>query len=280
MNVKNVIFGATYAGLAAAMNAPTDTLVVDSCLQVGYEFTDSFRCAVAPDLSTADILARSFLGEARERNMLDIAGYPHSIQLSGLLAEWSIRQGVHLLLLSHVIEIVKNDHSFSVTLFNTQGSQTIETERIIDTTMPCIDRDKCVCPAISKSLCCLIKATDDPLCEARADAGYASNKTRLLQNRPCGMRVLEMDLPMATDWQNARSRLLNFWFNRPKTLRHDRLVHIATTFAYRLHQANDTLSQSIWGGVKISDNWHWIPSAVQPDLFSAFARGAACLKRT
>ena len=130
---KTLIIGATALGIgkACALNDP-DTLLTDSGIICAHEFTACYKAGRINTETALSAPSEKLLSKMRECNLVE-DGNISIPSVSGILAEMLLNSGTRVMFMTEVTHIEKTENGFNVTLFSSDGFETVFTEKILDT---------------------------------------------------------------------------------------------------------------------------------------------------
>ena len=130
---KILIIGATASGIGKAYKLnDTSTLLVDSGIICGHEFTASYKYGRIDERSPLSDEAIQLLSKIRECNLIE-NGDISTPSVSGILAVMLLNSGTQVMFMTEVTSVDKADGGFNVTVFSPDGFETVFVEKIFDT---------------------------------------------------------------------------------------------------------------------------------------------------
>ncbi|MFD2700844.1 hypothetical protein ACFSVM_10225 [Paenibacillus shunpengii] len=253
--VSTVIIGASFLGLGLASRLGPDVLVIEPSNGVGNEFIRSFRLS---DRKYTPVTASGveLLRELILRNVTDKEGRLHLPGMMPVMIQHITGQKLHVRMQTQVVEVHLRDGKFEVVCYDASGFRYFVADRLVDTTSQCVTRNGQGCVK-TKSLNMMLLGTFGTHHSEESSAytiyqGHFPNET-----------VLKFAVDPMDDWITARSKLFDFWLNRPEPLRHCSFVTHADEFDIEL----DTMQASIQPG------WDWLPSAYYANPLEAYDQG-------
>lgn len=130
---KTLIIGATAVGIgkACALN-DRNTLLVDSSIICAHEFTACYKAGKINPKTSLSAPANELLSKMQECNLIE-NGNVSIPSVSGILAAMLLNSGTQVMFMTEVTCIEKTRKGFNVTLFSSDGFETVFTEKILDT---------------------------------------------------------------------------------------------------------------------------------------------------
>ncbi len=251
--------GATMTALGLATARPEDILVLESSGCPAPEFAGAFYVgegAVAPGTQQGIALEN----ELKERDILADGRY-HIPALIPVLYQHIKNAGLRCLFWTDTLSIEADgdaDSGYEVDFFNASGRQRIKVHKILDTTSAgaagTVSRRW-----TEKRLWAMLHGCAGTDASASATAAGIDWKPGRFSNES----YLGLRLDAATNWPDARQRLLDAWRKRPAALEETRIAAMATEFHYSYPQES----------VPVAANWIHRPSSSYSDPLAAFDGG-------
>ncbi|SFD64060.1 hypothetical protein SAMN05216378_0785 [Paenibacillus catalpae] len=254
-HVSTMIIGASMLGLGLASRIGRDALVIEPSNGVGIEFIRSFKLSdrkYAPLTASGIELHRELI----RRNVTDEEGRLHLPGMMPVLIKHITGQKLDVRMQTQVVEAQPCDGKFEVVCYDASGFRHIVADRLVDTTSGCVTKvDRCQV----KAKCLNMMLLGSP------DAGRTEGLSAyaLYQGRFPNETVLKYAVDPMDDWFSARSKLFEFWLNRPEPLRSCAFVTHADEFDMEF----DTQQAQIQPG------WDWLPSAYYVNPLEAYEQG-------
>jgi hypothetical protein len=157
---------------------------------------------------------------------------------------------------TQVIEVNPRDGHFEVVCYDASGFRRIVADRLVDTTSRCVTKvDRCRVKA--KSLNMMLLGSPN------AERTEGQSEYALRQGRFPNETVLKYAVDPMDEWITARSKLFDFWLNRPEPLRSCAFVTHADEFDMAYEAAH----------ASIQPGWEWLPSAYYANPLEAYDQG-------
>ena len=195
---KRIVIGASFYGCGVAAASPEDTLLIEPSILVGSDYTLNFNPGTQWDYQPSHSLARKFLDELKNRNVLSRQKL-HQPALSPIFSQWCIDSDIEIALSSRVIEQSKN----SLVVFDIEGRHKLSAGEIIDAT-PKVGTVKNFTASLF---------SNGPDCEGCYD------DFEIIAGRFETEAFLLMPVPVGTSYPDARMKLFNAWRKRPEILK-------------------------------------------------------------
>ncbi len=252
MTVKHyetVILGATFLGLGAALSIKGKVAVVESGGLFGAEFVDCFKICHKTEIKMKTKQGADFADDLKERKLMNESGEIYPAPSVYVVSSFIKNRPMDILLMTEVISIRKLSGCYEITIFNTQGFDTIIAEHILDTTTLGTGHEEGKLVHKTKSLNAILYNPD------------GNELENLYYNTMNGLYYYHMPVPDDMSRYDAIEMLCE----KEKIFveKNMRISTIAQEFAYELKPVIE----------KIEDDFVWIPSAAYDNLVEAFDRG-------
>lgn len=246
---KVLIIGATALASGLALRLGADCTVTDSGWGAGAEFADAMVAEPIDLTKTRTPRTAELVEELWERNILSRTGEVHCPALAGAFAKRFREAGCRVLLGTRVLEIVRRENGFTVTLFLPREGRTELFARRVINTLP-------------QDFMEYRKTFSLMLTDGIPDVG-TEGSPRLRHGRFADESVLTFDVPRACTLPEAE-KIANAWLTENRT-RLGKAVAAgpALAFGYRFETVTD----------RERDGVRYVPSASYPDAVSAFEGG-------
>ncbi len=262
---KKLILGADVAGIAAAcVSGGKNTLIVDSSIVCGHEFTASYKSGRIKPQAEPSAYGKELLSKINENNLLngEIISVP---SVSGILSVMLLKSGTEVMFLTEVTEITPTKGGYNVTLFSKDGFENIFVEQILDVTANGIKHDTSSRLPWKRQYTAEVTNTGDTV----ADFSFENNGMFLERCAFNNEYIFGIDVLPDEDIFGARMRLHGVWQELVlNQLKNFELAMTASEFKYSLPEDYQKGYK-----VQIAENWIWYPSAAHSNLLSAFEGG-------
>ncbi|MBU5348320.1 hypothetical protein [Paenibacillus lautus] len=253
-HVSTMIIGASFLGLGLASRLGRSALVIEPSNGVGNEFIRSFKLSnrkYAPLTASGVELNRELI----RRNVTDAEGRFHLPGMMPVLIKHITGQKLDVRMQTQVVEVYPSEGKFEVVCYDASGIRHIVADRLVDTTSRCVTKNQRE-HVKAKSLNMMLLGS--PGTHSEGPSAYT-----ICQGHFPNETVLKFAVDPMDDWITARSKLFDFWLNRPEPLRPCAFVTHADEFDMEF----DTIQAQIQPG------WDWLPSAYYANPLEAYDQG-------
>ncbi|HBF14680.1 MAG TPA: hypothetical protein DDW30_03150 [Clostridiales bacterium] len=250
MRETNVlVIGTTALACGLALRLGADCTVADSGWSAGAEFADAMVAEPIDLTKTRAPRTAELTDELWERNILSRTGEVHCPALAGAFAKRFRAAGCRVLLGTRVLEIVRRENGFAVTLFlPREGRTELFAKRVINT--------------LPQDFMTYRKTFSLMLADGIPSIG-AEGSPRLRHGRFADESILTFDVPRDCTLPEAE-KIANAWLTENRAcLGNARVAGPALAFGYRFETVVDTERDGV----------RYVPSAAYPDAVSAFEGG-------
>ncbi len=260
--VDLLIYGTTAAGIAAAItarNAGISCLLAEETILLGHDFCACHKIAQTFPAEHAP-LATALCAELTARGLWR-EGRVHIAAVSGVLANALLCAEVPVWLSAKYGAWERTDAGYRVRFFTKNGWETVETKRILDTSVlgMCGDMKR---TGFTRSLSLPLDAMEPVKTPISPLAGGACLERGLWENE----WYLRCPVPFSLSLPAVRQRVQTIWQENRALLPELALIGIPPAFRY---DADQPIT------VSVRDGWIWHPSAAHGDFFAAIAGGEA-----
>lgn len=261
---KQLIVGATFAGLGNLLCDPEDALLVESSTAVGWEFIEAFQPGEDWERTGGlDPLTEDLRRELVERNILDEARV-HLPAIAPVLFRRLDRSGADYLFQTDILEVEPCADGYRVTLGTRSGVRRLDVERIVDTTTCFLSDPDREVTLERKGIGANLNLRRGETCKREP---IHTRRYALIPGRFTREAFLTLSLPVETEWAGAREALHRFWLDRPEALSAWDLVAVGTRLAEKPVHAAPAAAR-----------WLHLPSALYPNPLRAFAAGVGVME--
>ncbi|MCK9478467.1 MAG: hypothetical protein M0R40_03065 [Firmicutes bacterium] len=218
-----LIIGATFTGMGAAFAKKENTLVVERCSLIGYEFIDCFNPGYGYGCTLLTGFAKNFADELTAAKLLTKEGITNIAATAPILYSLVKDSSIPVMLNTDVAEVTHNGVEFSVKIFNSQGFSEIRADMILDTRS---------CNVVSKTINAVLNS-DKPDFSCFTNSGSVSYICCPLT----GSTILKLCVDKNDDFPVARKKLHGFWEKRKGILKEWTISSVANCFDYNCRPA-------------------------------------------
>ncbi|AEI40376.1 hypothetical protein [Paenibacillus mucilaginosus] len=255
-HVPTLIIGASMLGLGLASSKGGDAVVLESGNSVGSEFIRSFKLSRPWIPAEEASPSREIREELTKRNIMSGEGSIHLPGLMPVMIKHIKEHDLQVRMQSSVVNVSMREGKFVVLYYDASGLRTITADKLVDTSIPCSTKPECL-RVKAKSLNVMIMGLPEGSDFVAAE-GYEIRRGRFDSET-----ILRFPLDPNEDWISARSRLFQFWLNRPLSLKPYAFVTHAEEFDMEYEEARQ----------QIAPGWEWLPSAFYANPLEAFDQG-------
>ncbi|MBD2847817.1 FAD-dependent oxidoreductase [Paenibacillus sp. IB182496] len=263
-----LVCGATFRGLAAAAaaaQAGLDVIVIERSALVGHEYIDAFHPGSrygAPRTA----LARAFQADARARNLQEEGGPLHLPALHPLLCALIKRSGLDVRFLTELVGITAGEEIYRIEIADAAGLHELRASRILDTTSTRLSTPGEPAWPDAARLNAYVHggASTDGQASPAALPPLFDERLQVRQGRYPAERIVGLELPPTSSWQEARAALYSLWASRPEAWRPWTIAATAGAFEVRPAQTAQ----------RLHERWTWEPSAAADNPLAALDAGA------
>ena len=215
MQFDNIVLGASFFGCGLACALEGHTLVLESSVVPGGDFSLQFESGTEWDSSLSNSEAVEFKAELLRRNALDGSGRLCIAALAPLLAQWCANHNVAI---EYSCDVLQHDGR-NVIAIGVDGPKQYSARRIADA---------CPVPGPQKFLTALVTA---PSFMPDGCMGPFILRQSIVQ----GEFHLSFSVPGDSTWSEARAMFHRAWDMRPAALKFSSILLVGTRFSCHNH---------------------------------------------